>query len=101
VKFETLCAFSPHYNTLEAEDGKCVKFESGLRPDIKHMIEFSQIRDFATLVNKSRICDDDGRAKVNYYKAANERKGKGQEHGKPYDNRGRGNTSGGRKPVNG
>ncbi|MCI53802.1 hypothetical protein A2U01_0075049, partial [Trifolium medium] len=35
VKFETLCAFSPHYNTLEAEDDKCVKFESGLRPDIK------------------------------------------------------------------
>ncbi|MCI75552.1 GRAS family transcription factor, partial [Trifolium medium] len=47
-------------NTLEAEDDKCVKFESGLRPDIKHMIGFSQIRDFATLVNKSRICDDDG-----------------------------------------
>ncbi|CAJ2631941.1 unnamed protein product [Trifolium pratense] len=28
VKFETLCAFSPHYNTLEAENDKCVKFES-------------------------------------------------------------------------
>ncbi|MCI38898.1 GRAS family transcription factor, partial [Trifolium medium] len=76
VKFETLCAFSPHYNTLEAEEDKCVKFESGLRPDIKHMIEFSQIRDFATLVNKSRICDDDRRAKVNFYKAVNDRKGK-------------------------
>jgi len=101
VKFETLCAFSPHYNTMEAENDKCVKFESGLRPDIKHMIGFSQIRDFATLVNKSRICDEDGRAKVNYYKAVNDRKGKGQERGKPYDNRGRGNTSGGKKPVNG
>ncbi|MCI59238.1 cellular nucleic acid-binding protein, partial [Trifolium medium] len=65
------------------------------------MIGFSQIRDFATLVNKSRICDDDGRAKVNYYKAVNEKKGKGLERGKPYDNRGRGNTSGGKKPVNG
>ncbi|MCI43195.1 cellular nucleic acid-binding protein [Trifolium medium] len=53
------------------------------------MIGFSQIRDFATLVNKSRICDDDGRAKVNYYKAVNDRKGKCQERGKPYDNRGR------------
>ncbi|MCI69411.1 hypothetical protein A2U01_0090673, partial [Trifolium medium] len=41
------------------------------------------------------------RAKVNYYKAVNERKGKGQEREKPYDNRGKGNTSGGRKPVNG
>ncbi|MCI92705.1 hypothetical protein A2U01_0114002, partial [Trifolium medium] len=28
-------------------------------------------------------------------------KGKGQECGKPYDNRGRGNTSGGRMPTNG
>ncbi|MCI47756.1 GRAS family transcription factor, partial [Trifolium medium] len=35
VKFESLCAFSPHYNTVEAEEDKCVKFESGLRPDIK------------------------------------------------------------------
>ncbi|MCI56242.1 hypothetical protein A2U01_0077493, partial [Trifolium medium] len=32
VKFESLCAFSPHYNTIEAENDKCVKFESGLRP---------------------------------------------------------------------
>ncbi|MCH99829.1 hypothetical protein A2U01_0020844, partial [Trifolium medium] len=34
VKFESLCRFSPHYNTVEAEEDKCVKFESGLRPDI-------------------------------------------------------------------
>ncbi|MCI77133.1 hypothetical protein A2U01_0098403, partial [Trifolium medium] len=60
------------------------------------MIGFSQIRDFATLVNKSRICDEDGRVKGNYYN-----KGKGQERSKPYDNRGRGNASGGRKPSNG
>ncbi|MCI80157.1 cellular nucleic acid-binding protein, partial [Trifolium medium] len=68
---------------------KCVKFESGLRPDIKHLIGLSEIRDFATLVNKSRICDDDERAKTNYYKAVNDMKGKGQDRGKPYDNRGR------------
>ncbi|MCI42772.1 hypothetical protein A2U01_0064009, partial [Trifolium medium] len=71
-KFESLCAFSPHYNTLEAEDDKCVKFESGLRPDIKHLIGFSQIRDFATLVDKSRICDEDGKTKTSYYKALND-----------------------------
>ncbi|MCI74577.1 cellular nucleic acid-binding protein, partial [Trifolium medium] len=45
--------------------------------------------------------DDDGRAKTSYYKAVNDRKGKGQERGKPYDNRGRGNVNGGRKPGNG
>ncbi|MCI53499.1 hypothetical protein A2U01_0074746, partial [Trifolium medium] len=68
-KFESLCAFSPHYNTAEAENDKFVKFESRLRPDIKHFIGFAEIRDFATLVNKSRICDEDGRAKTNYYKS--------------------------------
>ncbi|MCI22342.1 GRAS family transcription factor, partial [Trifolium medium] len=69
AKFESLCAFSPYYNTPEAEYHKCVKFESGLRPDVKHLIGFSEIRDFLILVNKSRICDEDGRAKSNYYKA--------------------------------
>ncbi|MCI72665.1 gag polyprotein-related, partial [Trifolium medium] len=34
AKFESLCAFSPHYNIVEAVYDKCVKFESGLRPDI-------------------------------------------------------------------
>ncbi|GAU49377.1 hypothetical protein TSUD_177260 [Trifolium subterraneum] len=28
AKFNSLCVFSPHYNTLEAENDKCVKFES-------------------------------------------------------------------------
>ncbi|MCI69898.1 cellular nucleic acid-binding protein, partial [Trifolium medium] len=58
----------------EAEEDKCVKFESGLRPDIKHLFGFSQIRDFATLMNKSRICDFDGKAKTNYYKAMSDQK---------------------------
>ncbi|MCI65870.1 cellular nucleic acid-binding protein, partial [Trifolium medium] len=62
------------------------------------MIGFSEIRNFATLVNKSRICDDDERAKTSYYKAVNDRKGKGPDRGKPYDNQGGGNTNGGRKP---
>ncbi|MCI81513.1 gag polyprotein-related, partial [Trifolium medium] len=29
TKFESLSAFSPYYNTPEAEYDKCVKFESG------------------------------------------------------------------------
>ncbi|GAU42632.1 hypothetical protein TSUD_238240 [Trifolium subterraneum] len=28
AKFESLCAFSPHYNTPEAENDKCVKWEA-------------------------------------------------------------------------
>ncbi|MCI39534.1 GRAS family transcription factor [Trifolium medium] len=62
AKFEELCRFTPHYNTMEAEEDKCVKFENGLRPDIKQLIVFNEIRDFLTLVNKSRICDKDGKA---------------------------------------
>ncbi|MCI51178.1 cellular nucleic acid-binding protein, partial [Trifolium medium] len=69
--------------------------------DIKHLIGFSQIRDFATLVDKNRICDEDGKAKTSYYKALSDRRGKGQDLGKPYDNRGRGNTGGGRTQGNG
>ncbi|MCI16731.1 cellular nucleic acid-binding protein, partial [Trifolium medium] len=100
VKFEELCTFSPHYNTMEAEHDKCVKFENGLRPDIKHLIVFSQIRDFATLVDKSRICDDDGKAKTNYYKAISDNKrGRGQDRGKPYADKGKrvAENSGGRR----
>ncbi|CAJ2656658.1 unnamed protein product, partial [Trifolium pratense] len=97
--FEELCAFSPHYNTVDAEEAKCVKFESGLRPDIKHLIGFSQIRDFATLVDKCRICDDDGKAKTNYYKAMSDKRGKGQDRGKPYGDKGKKvvESSGGKK----
>ncbi|MCI74186.1 GRAS family transcription factor, partial [Trifolium medium] len=35
AKFKDLCRFAPHYNTMEVEEDKCVKFENGLRPDIK------------------------------------------------------------------
>ncbi|MCI95731.1 gag polyprotein-related, partial [Trifolium medium] len=42
-KFEELCRFAPHYNTVEAEGDKCVKFENGLRPDIKQLIGFNEI----------------------------------------------------------
>ncbi|CAJ2651899.1 unnamed protein product [Trifolium pratense] len=37
VKFEELCAFSPHYNTVEAENDKCVKFEKCQKTDKKLM----------------------------------------------------------------
>ncbi|GAU21686.1 hypothetical protein TSUD_242580 [Trifolium subterraneum] len=89
AKFQSLCAFSPYYNTAEAEHDKCVKFESGLRPEIKHLIGFSEIRNFATLVAKSRICDEDGKAKSSYYKAMTEKRGKGQDRGKPYGDKGK------------
>ncbi|GAU44594.1 hypothetical protein TSUD_187840 [Trifolium subterraneum] len=78
-KFDSLCVFSPHYNTPEAENDKCVKFESGLRPNIKHIIGFAEIRNFTTLVAKARICDEGGKAKNDYYKAM---RGKSQDQAK-------------------
>ncbi|MCI72844.1 hypothetical protein A2U01_0094108 [Trifolium medium] len=45
-----------------------------MRPEIKQLIGFNEIRNFPTLVNKSRICDEDTKAKANYYKAANEKR---------------------------
>ncbi|GAU45188.1 hypothetical protein TSUD_178810 [Trifolium subterraneum] len=93
AKFESLCAFSPHYNTPEAENDKCVKFESGLRPDIKHIIGFAEIRNFTTLVAKARICDEDGKAKSNYFKAV---RGKSQDRAKPYEVMGRGSARSGK-----
>ncbi|GAU51804.1 hypothetical protein TSUD_415920, partial [Trifolium subterraneum] len=92
TKFESLCAFSPHYNTPEAENDKCVKFESGLHPDIKHIIGFAEIRNFTTLVAKARICDEDGKAKSNYFKAV---RGKSQDRAKPYEVKGKGSARGG------
>ncbi|GAU35398.1 hypothetical protein TSUD_160490 [Trifolium subterraneum] len=83
----------PHYNTPEAENDKCVKFESGLRPDIKHIIGFAEIRNFTTLVANARICDEDGKAKSNYFKAV---RGKSQDRAKPYEVKGKGSARSGK-----
>ncbi|MCI43098.1 hypothetical protein A2U01_0064335, partial [Trifolium medium] len=52
------------------------------------------------LVNKSRIFDKDSKATSNYYKAANEKRGRDMRRGKPYGRGGRkpdeGGSSGGR-----
>ncbi|WJX13328.1 hypothetical protein P8452_03727 [Trifolium repens] len=94
TKFEDLCRFCPHYNTVEAEGDKCVKFESGLRSDLKQLVGILEIRNFANLVNKSNICDLDGKAKTSYYKEMNDKRGKGQDRGKPYDKRNKGKVGG-------
>ncbi|MCI91117.1 hypothetical protein A2U01_0112411, partial [Trifolium medium] len=55
--------------------------------------------DFPTLKTKARICDEDSKAKSNYYKDLNDRKGKGLDRGRPYESKGNGN--GGKKQGNG
>ncbi|MCI40730.1 hypothetical protein A2U01_0061963, partial [Trifolium medium] len=52
-------------------------------------------------MTKARICDEDGKTKTSYYKAMSDRKGKGHDLGKPYDNKEKGNASGGRNGNSG
>jgi hypothetical protein len=85
AKFGVLIKFSPYYNAVDAETSKCIKFENGLRPEIKQFIGYQRIRRFADLVDASRIYDADSRARSNHYKAASEKKNTGQNRGIPYD----------------
>ncbi|MCI09380.1 GRAS family transcription factor, partial [Trifolium medium] len=84
-KFEELSRLCPHIYVAEAEDSKCVKFEGGLRPEIKKAVGYQEIRNFATLVNKSRIYEEDSKASSSYYKARGDKTNSGQNRNKPYD----------------
>jgi hypothetical protein len=82
AKFVELAKFYPHYTGDNAEFSKCIKFENGLRADIKRAIGYQQIRDFSELVSSYRIYEDDTKA---HYKIVNEKRGKGQQsRPKPY-----------------
>jgi len=80
-KYEELSRFCPYINAEDAMVSKCVKFENGLRTEIYQYICFHEIRDFDTFVHKCRMFDDAGKAKLNYYKVVNDKKGKGMEMG--------------------
>ena len=77
-----LAQFYPHYTGDNAEFSKCIKFENGLRADIKRAIGYQQIRDFSALVSRCRIYEDDTKA---HYKVMSDRRGKRQQsRPKPY-----------------
>ena len=77
-----MAKFYPHYTPKTTEFSKCIKFENGLRADIKRAIGYQKIRNFSELVSSCRIYEEDKKA---HYKAMNERKGKGQQsRPKPY-----------------
>ncbi|XP_058781796.1 uncharacterized protein LOC131656028 [Vicia villosa] len=104
--FVELAKFYPHYSEATADFSKCVKFENGLRSEIKKAIDYHKICVFADLVDCCRIYEEDISAN---YKMVNERRGKNQHNcGKPYDApSGKGNqkvaqgqrTSGGDAPA--
>lgn len=82
AKFVELAKFYPHYTAEIAEFSKCIKFENGLRADIKKAIGYQKIRNFSDLVSSCRIYEEDTKA---HYKVMSERRGKGQQSRlKPY-----------------
>ncbi|XP_058762909.1 uncharacterized protein LOC131636300 [Vicia villosa] len=100
ARFEELVKYCSHYNTNEAMNSKCVKFENGLRPEIKQGIACQKIMNYPELVSRSRIYDNDNRARIAHYKAVNDRKGN-QNRGKSYsvpDAKGKQKAAFGKKP---
>ncbi|XP_039683835.1 uncharacterized protein [Medicago truncatula] len=81
AKFMELAKFYPHYTAETAEFSKCIKFENGLRADIKRAIGYQKIRQFSELVSSCRIYEDDTKA---HYKARGERRNKDKSRLKPY-----------------
>jgi len=82
AKFVKLAKFYPHYTAETAEFSKCIKFENGLRVEIKRAIGYQNIRQISDFVSSCRIYKEDTKA---HYKIMNERKGKQQQsRGKPY-----------------
>ncbi|XP_058774748.1 uncharacterized protein LOC131649018 [Vicia villosa] len=106
AKFVELAKFYPHFDGAGAEFSKCIKFENGLRSEIKKAIGYQQICVFSKLVDSCRIYEEDNDA---HYKIVKEKRGKQQQNrGKPYDapaGRGRQRatpsqrTSGGGAPI--
>ncbi|XP_058733083.1 uncharacterized protein LOC131604673 [Vicia villosa] len=78
AKFQELIKYCPHYNIMNVERSKCLKFVNGLRHDIKKAIGYQQITRFVELVNKNQIYDEDSRESASHYKAMGDKKGKGQ-----------------------
>ncbi|XP_050909666.1 uncharacterized protein LOC127123498 [Lathyrus oleraceus] len=85
AKFEELSRFFPHYNEVESEGFKCIKFESGLRPEIKQCIGYQEIHQFSTLVNKCKIYDEDSHARSSHYKSISDKRSGNHNRNKPYN----------------
>jgi len=73
AKFVELTKFYPHYIAKTAGFSECIKFENGLRAEIKRAIGYQKIRQFSDLVSSCRIYEEDTKA---HYKVMNERRGK-------------------------
>ncbi|XP_058753510.1 uncharacterized protein LOC131626691 [Vicia villosa] len=83
AKFGELAKFYQHYDGPTGKFLKCIKFENGLRPEIKKAISYQKIRVFVDLVYSCLIYEEDNNA---HYKVISEKRGKNHHNrGKPYD----------------
>ncbi|KEH15434.1 hypothetical protein MTR_1056s0010 [Medicago truncatula] len=71
AKFVELSKFYPHYTAETTQFFNCIKFENGLRADIKRAIGYQKIRNFSELVSSCRIYEEDTKA---HYKVMSERR---------------------------
>ncbi|XP_050920194.1 uncharacterized protein LOC127137814 [Lathyrus oleraceus] len=71
-------------NMIGAKWLKCIKFESGLLPEIKQFIGYQEILRFAVLVNKCMIYNEYSRAISAHYKSASKKNSGNQFCGKLY-----------------
>ncbi|XP_058757900.1 uncharacterized protein LOC131631138 [Vicia villosa] len=104
ARFEELVKYCPHYNTDAAMRSKCIKFENGLRPEIKQGIGYQKIRNYPELVNRCRIYDEDNKARIAHYKTLSDKRGKQRHGGTPYSapaDKGKQKAIVGKKPSGG
>ncbi|XP_058742114.1 uncharacterized protein LOC131614563 [Vicia villosa] len=73
-----LAKYYTHYNNDEANEfSRCIKFENGLRDEIKQGIRYQRIRRFADLVDCSRIFEEDNiKLKSSHSRELVDKKGK-------------------------
>ncbi|XP_058745875.1 uncharacterized protein LOC131618726 [Vicia villosa] len=81
AKFTELAKFYPYYEGAGAEFSKCIKFENGLRSEIKKAVGYQKIRIFPNMIGSCRIYEEDHNA---HYKLVKDRRGK-QNRSTPYD----------------
>lgn len=84
AKFEELSRFFPHYNGVEAEMSKCIKFGNERHPKIKQFIGYHEIHQFSVLVNKCRIYDEESCVRSSLYKSVNNKRSGNQNREKTY-----------------
>lgn len=62
TKFEELSKYCPYYWDMD-ERSKWLKFENGLKPHIKQVVEYLKVVQFPVLVNHCRIYENDMKAR--------------------------------------